>query len=336
MPAVIEQLGTRARMTLTGLELAEDLTLEEFEQLFRTFVRLRDAERWALGDAINGFARHRGVRDEGLYRRVAKLTGLKEQQLRILSYVARWVNVVVRDNRLAWGLHRVVAKLKDPEEQRRWLAEAVRLSLTRENLRERIEQHDTDRALAEVRARVALEPPAAEARDEVIELPTPAQQLDADLAALQDAALMHRAVDEEGLQLSKTAGEELYRCVRADQREALRRIRAGEKPAAVIGPLAEARIAKLREEKAARDAEEAEYGAFLDQFTSDIGRYVWDIRHLLRFEADHGGDVSDETVGDLVLAVQVLTDWLPPEQRAAFAEKLGALADRLGEAPKGE
>src|SRR5437660_1177979 len=68
LPAVIEQLGTRARMTLTGLELAEDLTVEEFEQLFRTFVRLRDAERWALGDAINGFARHRGVRDEGLYR----------------------------------------------------------------------------------------------------------------------------------------------------------------------------------------------------------------------------------------------------------------------------
>src|SRR5205807_1474521 len=100
----------------------------------------RGHARGGKEEACEGGAATRGAADEGLYRRVAKLTGMREDHLRQLASVAHRVEFMVRDHKLPWGHHRAVAKLRDPEEQRRWLAEAARDGLTRDQLREQIEQ----------------------------------------------------------------------------------------------------------------------------------------------------------------------------------------------------
>jgi hypothetical protein len=116
-------------ITPTGIQFNEELSFEEWDDLGQKLAPIAKSIGFIIGDWINyGESRYGEKYDEALKR-----TGLTYSTLSEYSYVARRVEFCARAQNLDYSIHRTVAKIKDPEEQKRWLclAEQHRLSVRR-------------------------------------------------------------------------------------------------------------------------------------------------------------------------------------------------------------
>ena len=121
----------KVTITRIGLRIDADLTFEEWRDMAAT---LGDAARsigFIVGDWLvygqnlfgtDGFP-DRKV-DEASYTLAVAATGLDLSTLQNYAYVSRNVPYSLRDERLSWEHHKIVAKLDDAEQQR-WLAACV-------------------------------------------------------------------------------------------------------------------------------------------------------------------------------------------------------------------
>lgn len=121
-------------ITLTGIQFNEDLSFEEWDSLGQKLAPLGRSIGFVIGDWINyGEGRYGQKYDEALTR-----TGLTYQTLRDFSYVARKIEMSLRNDNLDFSQHRVVAKLKTPEEKQHWLDMADRHDMSVRRLRKSI------------------------------------------------------------------------------------------------------------------------------------------------------------------------------------------------------
>lgn len=128
---VLQEKSPKFTMTRTGIEFCGELTFKEWDVLGK---KLTDAERtigFLIGDWINyGDGRYGEKYDEAL-----AYTGLAYETLMNYSYVSRKVEISSRDENLTFKHHYTVAKLKDPDEQKHWLQQAVKHDLSVQRLR---------------------------------------------------------------------------------------------------------------------------------------------------------------------------------------------------------
>ncbi len=115
----------------TGINFTGELTFEEWHNLGLQLVPIAKSIGFIVGDWINyGESRYGEKYDEALKR-----TGLSYKTLQEYSYVARRVEMSVRTDNLDFHHHKLVAKCKDPEAQRKWLDTAVKENLSVARLR---------------------------------------------------------------------------------------------------------------------------------------------------------------------------------------------------------
>jgi hypothetical protein len=103
----------------------------------RKVSRLATASQFWLGDLL-AFA---GKRYRETYDAAAEATGLSPSTLRAYKSIALAVPPEVRRPDLPWRTHRVVRKMRDPDEQRQWLQRAVDEHWLAEELAQALRQH---------------------------------------------------------------------------------------------------------------------------------------------------------------------------------------------------
>jgi hypothetical protein len=121
-------------ITLTGIQFHEELSFEEWEALGQKLAPVGKSIGFIIGDWINYGENRWGDK----YEDAIKRTGMAYQTLRDFSYVARRVQLSFRNDKLDFVHHKVVAKLKSPEEQQHWLDMAVKHKLGKRRLRKSI------------------------------------------------------------------------------------------------------------------------------------------------------------------------------------------------------
>lgn len=113
----------RATLTLTGLELPEDLTYEEWLGVMAKLFTLEKVTNWAIGDALYFGERKYGERYAHALA-LSEATGINVDSIRNAMWVSERVPSVVRRlTSLSWTHHQAVAAL-DPEAQDALLAKA--------------------------------------------------------------------------------------------------------------------------------------------------------------------------------------------------------------------
>lgn len=115
----------------SGLDIQAELTFEEWQALGIELAPVAKSIGFIIGDWINYGDGRYGQK----YADALKLTGLSLATLQEYAYVARRVETSVRTEVLDFTHHKVVAKVKDPEAQRKWLDTAVKENLSVARLR---------------------------------------------------------------------------------------------------------------------------------------------------------------------------------------------------------
>lgn len=121
-------------ITPTGIEFYEELSFDEWEDLGQKLAPVGKSIGFIIGDWINYGENHWGDK----YDDAIKRTGMAYQTLRDFAYVARRVQLSFRNDKLDFTHHRVVAKLKDSEDQQHWLDMAVKHNLGKRRLQKSI------------------------------------------------------------------------------------------------------------------------------------------------------------------------------------------------------
>lgn len=121
-------------ITPTGIQFNEDLSFEEWDNLGQKLAPLGKAIGFIIGDWINYGDGRYGEK----YTDAIKLTGLSLPTLQEYAYVARRVETSVRTEVLDYTHHKMVAKIKDPDEQKHWLNMATEHDLSVARLRKSI------------------------------------------------------------------------------------------------------------------------------------------------------------------------------------------------------
>jgi len=121
------------KVTPTQLDLFGNLKYEDWGQALFKVAQVRDGGSWWVGDAINYGDKHYGE----MYAQAASETGISEDTLTTLKYVASRVSPERRIKELTWSHHREVAKFPD-DEQSRWLGMALNKTWTVRDLKEAI------------------------------------------------------------------------------------------------------------------------------------------------------------------------------------------------------
>jgi hypothetical protein len=121
--------SSKFTVSRSGIEFHEDLTFDEWNSIGVELVPMAKAIGFVVGDWLNYGEKRYGEK----YVKAIRLTGLAIETLKVYSHVARNVEKLLRNNFLDFHHHKVVAKLKDTEEKRRWLdiAERDKMSVTR-------------------------------------------------------------------------------------------------------------------------------------------------------------------------------------------------------------
>jgi len=114
-----------------GLDIQGELTFDEWNALGLELVPVAKSIGFIVGDWINYGQARFGEK----YHEALRQTGLSIETLWQYSYVARSVQIWLRNQNLDWTHHKVVARVKDPEEQRKWLDIAERDNLSIRRLR---------------------------------------------------------------------------------------------------------------------------------------------------------------------------------------------------------
>jgi hypothetical protein len=110
-----------------GIVIPDDLSDDEWLDIFKVLRKLDEAIQWAIGDLVN----HAESKWGETYTTMAEITNYSEKSLREYAYVARSVEMSIRMDNLSFGHHQIVAGIKDPvskkplkREQRKWLEKA--------------------------------------------------------------------------------------------------------------------------------------------------------------------------------------------------------------------
>ena len=113
----------------TGIEFHGELSFEEWSDIGDKVVPLAKSIGFVVGDWIN----YGEIRYGEKYVEALRDTKMTLETLKQFSYVARNIEKCRRLHVLDWSHHQAVAKIKDPEEQARWLsvAEKERMSVRR-------------------------------------------------------------------------------------------------------------------------------------------------------------------------------------------------------------
>jgi hypothetical protein len=118
-------------ITRTGLDIKGELTFDEWQALGNELAPVAKSIGFIVGDWINYGAGRYGEK----YTEALRLTGLSLPTLQEYAYVARRVETSVRTEVLDYTHHKLVAKCKDPQEQRKWLETAEKENLSVARLR---------------------------------------------------------------------------------------------------------------------------------------------------------------------------------------------------------
>ena len=125
---------TKFSITPTGIQFNEELSFEEWDALGQKLAPIGKSIGFIIGDWINYGENRYGEKYEAALAR----TGLAYQTLMDFAYVARKVEISLRNENLDFTHHRVVAKLKSPDEKKHWLKMAVKHKLGIRRLRKSI------------------------------------------------------------------------------------------------------------------------------------------------------------------------------------------------------
>ena len=117
----------------TGIDFLEALSFEEWETLGNKLARVGRSIGMIIGDWINYGEKSYGK----TYLEALKSTGFDYATLRDFAYVAKNVELSLRNDNLDYNHHKIVAKLP-PEDQRRWLAAAAKHGLSVRRLRKSV------------------------------------------------------------------------------------------------------------------------------------------------------------------------------------------------------
>jgi hypothetical protein len=113
----------------TGIEFHEELSFDEWSNIGAKVVPMAKTIGFVVGDWINYGESRYGEK----YVEALRETKMTLETLKQFSYVARNIEKCRRLHVLDWSHHQVVAKIKNPDEQSRWLgiAENDRMSVRR-------------------------------------------------------------------------------------------------------------------------------------------------------------------------------------------------------------
>jgi N6-adenosine-specific RNA methylase IME4 len=109
------------KLSQTGMQIDDDLTFAEYEQLGRDLNVIEGAVQWWRGDWLNYGERRWG---EMYAQAIQDEWEVGYQALANYAWVAKQVEFSIRIENLSWTHHYQVAPLP-PDEQREWLARAV-------------------------------------------------------------------------------------------------------------------------------------------------------------------------------------------------------------------
>ena len=121
-------------LSRAGLIITEDLTFEEWQALGNQITPVAKSIGFIVGDWINYGDGRYGEK----YTEALRLTGLSLATLQEYAYVARRVETSVRTEVLDFSHHKVIAKIKDSESQKKWLETAATENLSVARLRKSI------------------------------------------------------------------------------------------------------------------------------------------------------------------------------------------------------
>ncbi|MEA3212356.1 MAG: hypothetical protein QOE70_5413 [Chthoniobacter sp.] len=126
--------GSKFRITPLGLDIAEPLTDEEWQDIGGRIGRGLRSMAFVVGDWLVYGETHRTERNAApreqvptwLYAQASQLTGLDITTLQNYAYVARRVPRQIRHEKLSWEHHKKVAKLREDAEKTHWLKLAAK------------------------------------------------------------------------------------------------------------------------------------------------------------------------------------------------------------------
>ena len=121
-------------ITPTGIQFNEELSFDEWDALGQKLAPIGKSIGFIIGDWINYGENRYGEK----YEKSIVKTGMAYQTLRDFAYVAKKVELSLRNDNLDFTHHRVVAKLKTPDEKKHWLKMAVKHKLGIRRLRKSI------------------------------------------------------------------------------------------------------------------------------------------------------------------------------------------------------
>lgn len=133
--AILADLERGGSLTAAGLKLTVQMPYEQYESLLLFLSSVHRRSAWALGDALLYGERLYGE----TYAQAASLTGFSEQYLQNLTSICRRVPRERRHPELSMGHHDVVARM-EPQDQTRWLEQAVAERWTRQDLRAKVDE----------------------------------------------------------------------------------------------------------------------------------------------------------------------------------------------------
>lgn len=118
-------------ITPTGIQFSEELSFDEWDSLGLKLAPIGKSIGFIIGDWINyGEGRYGEKYEEALKR-----TGIDYGTLRNYAYVARRIQLSLRNDNLGYHIHATVAKLKTDDEKEFWLGMAEKHDLSVRRLR---------------------------------------------------------------------------------------------------------------------------------------------------------------------------------------------------------
>lgn len=139
--------------TDTGLVFAEDTPIEVWGPLTERLIRQHKRIEWAIGDALQFGERRYG----DTYAAWVHETGLSENTLATIKWVAGKIESSRRREDVGWSHHREVAALEPPD-QEALLDLAADKGMTRLDLREKVKEVKQERKREKALAQPAPEP----------------------------------------------------------------------------------------------------------------------------------------------------------------------------------
>lgn len=123
MPEALTRTQAYA-LTATGIEFHEDISKEEWTELGRKLGEAGRSLGFLIGDWLN-YGNGKGQWGD-TYTEAMRITGLEYKTLRDYASVSRKIKLSLRNDNLAFELHKKIAPIKDESEQRKWLEVAER------------------------------------------------------------------------------------------------------------------------------------------------------------------------------------------------------------------